>query len=397
MTRYRLRSKLASSAATVALLVGLFAAPTSLAATANLTLNGGLTSAGTKVTGATPLAVSPGKVAGFYVTVKNDDTSNLPTFFMAASTTATPYGAYWFPSDGTQATGPAHTCQTSPLSCDFGTFSSGAAITVVAAFTLPSGTSNATTNCYPSDPTKRTALQFGVLPDPANDTFVCVDFKFSSNQGNVPGKNKSRGDEFHWMDFVSTKVDPKNEAAQFPYCDLSVTPGDLSDCPTNLLSLNNSTTLSSSNRNLNLQYTKVVAPAQAFDSNHGTSAIHVSDGVATNLCGTDESCLSIVSTGGGFLGETSTVDVNSAQVFSSAWIVTTIGMLGAKASDIDGVVHTYTDELNVAHTDYIGKCPSVDGPDETTPTEGCFWAVSGSGNTAVVTIYTHYNGKLRTF
>lgn len=391
MTRNRLRTKLASTLATVAILTGLVAAPITQAATANLTLNGGLTSGGDKVSGATPAAVSPGKVAGFYVTVKNDDTANLPTFFLSGvNTTATPYGAYWF---YTNAPGTAFPCQTNPMTCTFGTFVSGASVTVVAAFTLPSTASADTSkNCYSES--DHTALQFGVQPDAS--TFVCADFKFSSSQGNVPGKNKSRGDEFHWMDFVSTEGSPKNDAAQFPFCDLSATP-DVADCPTTLLSLNNNTTLASSNRNQNLQYTKVVAPAQAFDSDHGSSALHVSDGTATDLCGTDTNCLSIVSAGGGFLGETSTVDVNSGQQFSDEWIVTTIGMLGVKASDVDGVVHTYTDELNVSHTDYIDNCPSASGPDSSTPPAGCFWAVSGSGNTAIVTIYTHYNGKLRNF
>ena len=51
--------------ATLTLAVSLMAASfasTTVAATANLTLNGGTDSQGAKVTGATPLAVSPGKV-----------------------------------------------------------------------------------------------------------------------------------------------------------------------------------------------------------------------------------------------------------------------------------------------------------------------------------------------
>jgi hypothetical protein len=374
--------------ATVAVLAGLMAAPITQAATANLTLNGGLHSAGEpKTTGAQPLAVSPGKVAGFYVTVKNNDTANLPTFFMSATSSAAPVGAYWFNSDGS---GTAHSCDTSPMKCDFGVFASGTEVTIVAAFTLPGGTSNATTNCYPADPTKRTALMSGVLPDPVNDTFVCVDFKFSSSQGNVPGKNKSRGDEFHWMDFVSTKVDPKNEAAQFPYCDQSAPEA----CDSNLLSVSDNTTLSSNANRFNVQYTRVVVPASAFDAADKTGAIHVKDGDPQATVNCDADCLDTVNAAGGFLGEVSQIDINSGATFDPDWIVTTIGMLGINASKVDGVVH----DVGTATPDMLGRCADASVPDpDTTPDAGCFWAVNGGANTAIVTVYTHGNGKLRNF
>ena len=380
MIRNRLRTKVASTVAAVAILIGLIVVPTSLGATANLTLNGGTAAAGTKISGHTPDAVSPGKVAGFYVTVKNTDTSNLPTFFMSAASNGTPFGAYWF---DTSDPGTAHACQTSPLSCNFGTFNSGTEVTVVAAFTLPSSASSSTKNCYPSNPT---SLQFGVAP--TSSTFVCVDFKFSSSQGNVPGKNHSRGDEFHWMDWVSTDVDARNEAAQFPYCDASGT----NSCDANLLSLNNNTTLSTNQSRFNVQYTRVTVPASAFDSDHATTAIHVQDGIGTATPGCDATCQAFVDANGGFLGEVSQIDINSGQSFAPDWIVTTIGMLGVNANKIDGVVHD-----NGTSADILGKCPSSAGPDESTPDVGCFWAVSGGGNTAIVTVYTHTNGKLRNF
>ena len=372
--------------ATVAVLAGLMAAPITQAATANLTLNGGLDSAGTKISGATPGAVSPGKVAGFYVTVKNNDTANLPTFFLSGvNSKATPFGAYWF---YTNAPGTAFPCQTNPMTCTFGTLASGASVTVVAAFTLPSTASADTSkNCYSN--ADHTPLQSGVQP--TTSTFVCADFKFSSNQGNVPGKNKSRGDEFHWMDWVSTDVDARNEAAQFPYCDASGT----NVCSNALLSLSDNTSLSSSPSRFNIQYTQVAVPnALAFDSLHGSSGIHVADGglvPAIDNCAGD--CATAVANAGGFLGEVSLVEVNSGQNFDPDWIVTTIAMLGVNANKVDGVVH----DTGGAEADVLGKCPSAAGPDETTPFEGCFWAVNGSGNTVIVTVYTHTNGKLRNF
>lgn len=364
----------------VSLIAASFAS-TTVAATANLTLNGGTDSQGAKVTGATPLAVSPGKVAGFYVTVENDDTANLPTFFMTAASNAAPYGAYWYPTGTTDY----RPCQTAPLKCDFGTFAAGSEVTVVAAFTLPDGTSSSTRNCYSE--ANHTGLQFGI--EPTSDTFVCVDFKFASSQGNVPGKNKSRGDEFHWMDFVSTVVDPKNEAAQFPYCDASGT----NLCDNGLLSLNDSTTLSSSPSRLNLQYTKVTVPAAAFDSSHATSAIHVKDGDSTLDFVCTGTCADQVAAGGGFVGETSLLEVNDGQVFTDDdWIVTTIGMLGVQANKIDGVVH----QLDNGTFEVLGKCLTATGPTDTS-SAGCFWVTSGSGNTAIVTVWTHTNGKLRNF
>ena len=78
------------------------------------------------------------KVAGFYLVAKNNDTANLSSFFLTASTTATPKGAFWGPS----TTGPWTACDTSNgLKCDFGAFNSGATVYVLAAFTLPTGTS----------------------------------------------------------------------------------------------------------------------------------------------------------------------------------------------------------------------------------------------------------------
>lgn len=395
MIRYRFRTKLASSLAATALLVGLVAAPTSLAATANVLLNGGTTTTPPLERAATPLEVSPGKVAGFYIAVKNADTSNLPTFFMTASSLAAPYGAYWYPAGTTDY----HACTTSPLRCDFGTFSAGSEAVVVAAFTVPTsaGDLSSTKNCKPSSPTDK---QRGfALSDTTEveQTWACVDFKFASSQGNVPGKNQSRGDEFHWYDFVSADVDPKNEAAQFPYCDLSVTPGDNSDCPQGLLSLNNSLSLSNSPNRLNIQYTKVdVSDSGAFDSDHGTSGIHVADGGSFTIICTG-ACDTQVAANGGFLGETSVVDVNSGEPFTG-FIKTTIGMLGVHASDVDGVVHETGVVPNIATVVIDEECPSADGPDLTaTDPHECFWAADGPGNTAIVYVYTHVNGKLKAF
>jgi hypothetical protein len=97
---------------------------------------------------ATPLQVSPGNVAGYYLWLKNEDSANLPTFFLNAGSPATPLGAYWR-SDAEQGS-PWHTCSTDgALMCNFGAFTSGESIFVVAGFDTPTSSSN--TNCKPAD------------------------------------------------------------------------------------------------------------------------------------------------------------------------------------------------------------------------------------------------------
>ena len=109
-------------------------------------------------------------------------------------------------------------------------------------------------------------------------------------------------------------------------------------------------------------------------------------------CTGTSDCATTAAAAGGFVSETSLIEANSGQSFVADYIQTTMTMIGVQASQIDGVVH----QLDNDNFEFIGKCPSSAGPDSTTPGAGCFWA-TGSGNTAIVNIWTHTNGKLKVF
>jgi len=357
---------------------------TTFGAVANVGVGGGwdpdLTNAN-GVSGATPDKVSPGKVAGFYLVARNNDSANLSTFFLNASTTATPLGAFW--THDPNATTPVWTaCDTSNgLKCTFGAFNSGQAVYVLAAFTLPTGTSTSKTNCLVDPKVKQPANSYGVDPSGAT-SWVCFDFQFGSNSGYVPGKNNSRGDAYHWFDFVGTDTG-QDSAATFPFCNLA-TPSVA--CSGSQLSINDAKGNFGKN---NPQWTQVKAPPTgAFNSLHASSAIGVADNVS-NPCThplTDPAECSIA-----FLGQWSKVDVNDAQDFSPAFIQVDIGIYGVGVNKISHVYHFY-EVGTVLKVEVLAKCASNAEP----PSGGdpCFWAVALGGNASQVTIWTHFNGKL---
>ena len=327
------------------------------------------------VSGATPPKVAPGKVAGFYLSAKSNDSANLSSFFLTASTVATPFGAFW--SHTTLK--PWTPCDVSNgLKCTFGAFNSGDAVYVEAAFTLPTGTSTSTTNCK-TDPDRKAqpANSYGVDPHDAT-SWVCFDFQFGANSGFVPGKNNSRGDAYHWFDFVGTDTG-QDSAAQFPFCDLSATPVS---CDANLLALNDTKTNFGKN---NPQWTQVLAPTGAFNSGHAGTAISVADNVSSPCSGgpNDPAQCSIT-----FLGQWSQVDVNDGHDFSPAYITIDIGVYGVGVNKISTVYHFY--QLSgVWHVEPLSKCALSTGPGP----GPCFWPTSLGGNAAQVTIWTHFNGK----
>ena len=359
------------------LAVSTFASPVS-AALADIDFGGG-TTPGTAPnghgTGATPTQVSPGNVAGFYIWVRNDDTAKLNSFFMKAATTATPLGAYWSRNGG-----PANACTTTDgLQCAFGALESGDVLRITAAFTLPTGTSTSTANCLPA------GSDDGVSPTGAS--WRCVDFQFASGSGFVPGKNNSRGDLYHWFDFVRTDGGA-DRGAQFPFCNLGI-PAEDRDCDEGLLTVFN--TLSATKRNP--QATQVTAPDAAFNSNHGSSGIAVEDGAAFEC---PDGLVECAAREDDFVGQWSDVSVNSEQPFGDDFLRVTIQMNGVKASDVDGVLHLWEQPAGTWHEEVIDDlCPSSAGPGEgqTTP---CFW-VTGSGNNSTVDIWSHNNGKFGHF
>ena len=374
-TRGRSARAVAALFIATALLASSFAS--TLGAVANVGVGGGWDTAlanGAGVTGATPDKVSPGKIAGFYLFAKNNDSANLSSFFLTASTVATPKGAFWSHS----TTGPWTACDVSNgLKCTFGAFNAGDAVYVLAAFTLPSTTSTSTTNCL-TDPhrQKQPANSYGV--DPTSASWVCFDFQFGASSGFVPGKNNSRGDAYHWFDFVGTDTG-QDSAAQFPFCDLSAQPVD---CDEALLALNDSKTNFGKN---NPQWTSVLAPSGAFNSLHASSGIGVADNVTSPCTGgpddPDECAIT-------FLGQWSQVDVNDAQDFSPDYVRIDIGVYGVSVNKISAVYHFYFDD-GALTVEVLGKCPTSAGPGSTS----CFWASSLGGNASQVTIWTHFNGK----
>jgi hypothetical protein len=381
MIRQRISTLLTTASLLLTMTAVSVALPAStLAAVANVGVGGGWDTAlsnGLGVTGATPDKVSPGKVAGFYLSAKNNDSANLSSFFLTASTAATPLGAFWSHTGAA----PWTPCDTSNgLKCTFGAFNSGDAVFIEAAFTLPSGTSTSTTDCK-TDPKRKTqpANSYGVDPLGAA-SWVCFDFQFGSNSGFVPGKNNSRGDAYHWFDFVGTDTG-QDSAAQFPFCDLSATPVS---CDPTLLTVNDTKTNFGKN---NPQWTEVLAPSGAFNSLYASSAITVADGVTSPCTGavTDPAECSIA-----FLGQWSRVDVNDGHDFSPAFVKVDLGVYGVGVNKISHVYHFY-DLSGVLNVEVLDKCAGNAEP----PTGGdpCFLAVSLGGNASRVTIWTHFNGK----
>jgi hypothetical protein len=360
-------------------------ATTALAQTANVGVGGGVVIDNTSNSGATPTQVSPGKTAGFYLWIHNNDSANLSTFFMNAVTDSTPVGAYWWRNAETTT----HSCTTTDgLRCDFGALNSGDVIRIVAAFTAVSSTKNCLPDTLPAN-------SGGVTP--AAGTHACVDFQFGSQSGYVPGKkkdNQSRGDAYHWYDVVGTNT-TADQGATFPFCDPAST-----TCSDAFLSVFNTT---GATRN-NVQSTKVTAPNldEVFNSAYGTTGLAVADNLGADVTCEDfgnlSSCTEHEATGGGgFLGQWSAVDVNSETLYGDAFIRVDISMYGVNPNSIDGVEHVWSLDGGTTWLDaqITAKCPTSAGP-ATEQTTECFWA-SGNGNVANVSVWLHNNGKLRNF
>jgi hypothetical protein len=357
-------------------------ASTTVAAVANIDIGGGSV-VNVDARAATPHQVKPGNVAGFYLWVQNDDAANLSTFFMNALSDSDPVGAYWSRNEETTK----HGCLTTTMGieCNFGALNSGDELFIVAAYTATSSINH----CMTDDP----PVNSGGFAPTDEDSYACVDFQFGSESGFVPGKkkgNNSRGDAYHWFDFVATDTN-SDQSAQFPFCDLSESP---LDCDTDLLTIFNST---GANRN-NVQSTQLTAPAGAFNSDHGSTGLAVADNFPFSCAdaGSLPACSSHETTGSdGFVGQWSQVDVNTEQDFGDAFIKVTLTMYGVNPNSIDGVVHLWQDDLDVWHEDTItDECATADGPG--VDQDECFW-VTGSGQNAVVSVWIHNNGRARTF
>lgn len=388
MIRQRISTLLTTASLLLTMTAVSVAVPAStLAAVANVQIGGGIVP-GVFARAATPTQVSPGNVAGFYLWVRNEDAANLASFFMNAASNATPLGAYFTKNGGTKTNCPI---AGGKLGCDFGAFNSGDVLLIAAGFRIPA-------NAPASDPNCKTATGAGFGPDPGVAS-VCVDFKFGSNSGFVPDKkngNMSRGDEYHWYDFVTTNVTLDNGAG-FPFCNLALFPTTVG-CDSGLLSVFNA---GHASRN-DLQTTKVTAPASAFNSLHGSTGIAVRDNNSAFSCASAASlpatatCASHEGSGASaFVGQWSQVDVNSEQPFAGEFIRIDLEMYGVNANSIDGVIHLWFNGT-AWQEDTIGdKCPTAAGPDASQPGQ-CFWA-SGSGQTTLVSIWTTNNGNYRTF
>jgi hypothetical protein len=368
------------------LVAATFASP-AFAALANIDIGGGVTPgiapAGHN-SGATPPQVSPGKVAGFHLWVKNRDAANLNTFFMKAVTSATFVGAYWSRNGGD----PVACIPADGALCSFGALNSGDELNITAAFTLPPGTTAVEDNCLKPN-------EGGV--GHTGTSWVCVDFQFASESGFVLPKpkkgNNSRGDLYHWHDSVATDVGP-DKGATFPFCDLQGNP----TCAGSVLSVSNN----AATRN-NVQSTKVTAPnvEDVFNTAYGKTGLAVADNLGPDFdcedSGNLPTCTSHQTTGNdAFVGQWSLIDVNSDLNLDPAYIIVVLSMYGVNPNSIDGVVHAWFDA-----TDEIWKERTVNDPCDTVAGPGpeqdeCFW-VAGSGQVTTVTIWMHNNGRARTF
>ena len=152
---------------------------------------------------------------------------------------------------------------------------------MVAAFTVPSSASSSfTPNCKP-DAEHAKALDFGFRPVASQvNSWVCVDFKFAPDQGDVPATTRvvatsSTGSISSRLTSTrrTTPRSSRSAISQMAF------PGDLAACSATLLSLNDTTTVEARGNRRNLQYTSVLVPGStAFDSLHGSTGIHVADG-----------------------------------------------------------------------------------------------------------------------
>jgi hypothetical protein len=362
-------------------------ASSAIAATANIHLGGGTNPDQTPIPrAATPTQVSPGQTAGFYLWIRNDDPANLSSFFMKAFVDAgvTPLGAYW----ARNGESTKHGCTTSGgLMCSFGALNSGDVIRITAAFTLPTSTAANEDHCLP-------AGGAGYHPTAGETSFRCIHFQFGANSGFVElkGKNKSRGDAFHWYDYAATNTDSDDQKTSFPFCDLSTQ--TIATCAPEPLSIANDAASAS-----NVQSTALTAPRGAFDSAHGTTGLSVADNFIFECPDAPlvTDCANHEGTGSNaFVGQWSDASVNSEQTFGTDFIHLTITMYGVNPNSIDGVVHLWQDASNVWHEEVIrDECPSSAGP-AAGSTDPCFWA-SGSSHLAIVDIWAHNNGKWGNF
>lgn len=370
MTRPRKQRALASISVTFALILGMALPAMTSAALADIATGGGIVP---NVSGdpATPKAVSPGNVAGYYLWAKNNDSANLSSFFLTASTTATPVGAYWWRSADPETIFP---CDTSNgLKCTFGAFVSQADVVVLAAFRLPTGTSTGQTDCDPAHPVQSSSTM---------TSWRCVDFQFSSSSGYVPGKNKSRGDAYHVWAVTSTTFNG-DQAAEFPFCDVTTDPAT---CDAGSFTVDTGTKVSKNN----IQIGKLTAPQGAFNSAFGTTGIALDDNFTSFSCTADVCTQNAAD----FLAPWARVDVNS-EANVGDWIQVDLTMYGVNANQIDGIAHVWS----TGSESITNVCPDADGPAQgpSDTYNGCFWASGLQGNAAAVSVWMKNNGNIRVF
>jgi hypothetical protein len=362
-------------------------ASTAVAATANINIGGG-TDFTTKPRAATPTTVSPNDVAGFYLWIQNADAANLSSFFMNAATDSPAVGGYWYRRSAPATRVNCPVDSNLHLMCSFGPFNSGDEIVIVAAFNAKPSANNCMTNNPPPNS--------GGYAAPTT-SHACVDFQFGADSGFVPPKpgkpgNNSRGDAYHWFDFVGTDINQTDAAAPFPFCNLATQ--TTATCAAGLLTIANGASV---NRN-NVQATQLTAPRGAFDSLHGSTGLAVTDNFVFSCPAGLTDCASHQGSGSSaFVGQWSQLDVNSEQDFGDEFIQVKLTMYGVSPNSVDGLVHLYSDGAGgwLEGDPITAPCPSVDGPAVDQTTE-CFWA-SGSGNVTTVLVWMHDNGRARTF
>ena len=386
MIRQRFSTLLTTASLLLSMTAVSVAAPaTTLGAIANVNVGGGINIGVTSVRATTPPKVSPGNVVGFYLWAKNNDAAGLSSFFLTASTNLLFKGAFWkHPNDATTTS--CGSDANGGLKCDFGPLNSQDEILVLAAFTVPTPASSSEANCKPSNAQANSGFTHG-----SEASWVCVDFQFAASSGFVvdKGKNKSRGEAYHWWDSVATDV-TSDQGAGFPFCDSNVSACDGTN---STLTVQNGGTATGSD----VQTTHLTAPPAAFNTAFGKSGLAVADNFFFVCPSGVPTCADHQVNGqNGFIGQWSDVDANSEEDFGTAFIRIDLSLFGVKPQDIDGVMHIYQDAAGVWYERPItALCPTADGPAVGQTTE-CFWA-SGAGNVTTVSIWAHNNGNYRTF
>lgn len=284
---------------------------------------------------ATPSTVSPGDVAGYVVTYRNDDSSTISK--VALTATMSDGFAYAIQSVSTSA----GSCKTTaPLSCSLGNVKPGQTVTIVVGLTTSSASASVTTT-----------------------------FDFSSGGSTPSDGGTSHGDSWFASATTSLSSDP-NFRGRFIAKSTQQT-------------VENLQTLSATNPHA----TKVVAPVTLIP-------VTVQDGPATALAcgGVFTQCP------GTAFGETSSISVDGGRTFTSPFRVIVSFDSSEIPSGVNQgnikVYHQWSDASGTGEQLIAARCVVAKGA--STPSNApCVTVKKLPGNDLEVTVWTFHNGSMK--